>query len=136
MVVYTLLYHIDGRCVATRGRFGTSLALPCNGARALPVTGQNVAAWFALALATNSSPERRRCKHIDVGDVRYEITIQPFNENYQAAWTCDRCGESGAWAPISATPDGAIELAEMALGIHHSLVHGNPLRSSNHRKPR
>ena len=42
-----------------------------------------------------------------------------------------RCGESGAWAPISATPDGAIELAEMALGIHHSLVHGNPFESSN-----
>ncbi len=90
---------------------------------------------LGVRLATNSSPKRRHCKHIDVGDVRYEISIQPFNENYQAEWTCDSCDESGAWAPISATPDGAIELAEMALRIHHSLVHNSPFRSSNSRKP-
>ena len=90
----------------------------------------------ARVLATNSLPERRRSKHIDVGDVRYEISVYDFDKNYQADWTCDSCGESGAWAPISATPAGAIALAEMALGIHHSLVHGNPSQSSNSRKAR
>ena len=66
----------------------------------------------------------------------YDIAVSEFDVNYQAEWTCDNCGESGAWAPIGVTPDGAIELAEMALRIHHSLVHGNPSRSSNYRKPR
>jgi hypothetical protein len=111
--------------------------------QALPLLGngqyvhaQNAAARCAHALATNSSPERRRCKHIDVGDVRYEIAVYDFDENYRAEWICDRCGESGAWAPISATADGAIELAELALKIHHTLVHGSLFRSSNSRKPR
>jgi hypothetical protein len=70
---------------------------------------------------------RTRCKHLDA--------VSRFAENYRANGTCDACGEAGAWAPISATSEGAIELAEMALGIHHSLVHGNSSRPPNSRKP-
>jgi hypothetical protein len=82
-------------------------------------------------LSAKSSPPQKRCKHVDFGGVHYEIVVDEFDDYYRAEWTCDNCGESGAWAPISATPDGAMELAKLALRIHHSLVHGGPSRPLN-----
>jgi hypothetical protein len=58
-----------------------------------------------------------------LGGILYEIVVTRFEDVYRAEWTCPRCGESGSWAPVSGTPEQAIELADLAIGVHHSLVH-------------
>jgi hypothetical protein len=83
----------------------------------------------------DTGPKRTRRKQVVLGDVRYEITVSPFDQNHRAEWRCERCGKTGAWAPISDSADGAFELAKLALEIHHSLVHHDPLWSLKRSHP-
>jgi hypothetical protein len=79
---------------------------------------------------TGDHSARKRCKQMDIGGVSYEIWTYEFGSLYRAEWLCQECREAGAWAPISATPDQAVKLAQIGLRIHHSLVHGEPLRTT------
>jgi hypothetical protein len=81
----------------------------------------------AKVTGTNSAWKRR--KQFQLGGVVYEITTHEFGALYRAEWVCEQCREAGAWAPISSTPEQAIDLAEIGLRVHHTLVHGEPHRT-------
>jgi hypothetical protein len=75
-----------------------------------------------VVVSGGSSQDKRR--RLVLGGIVYEIIVTPFDDVYRAVWSCTQCGETGSWAPVSATPDRAIELAELAIGVHQTLVHG------------
>jgi hypothetical protein len=81
-------------------------------------------------------PHRKHRRHRELGGILYEIVVTPFDDVYRAEWTCDGCGEPGSWAPVSGTSEQAFELAYLAIGVHHSLVHAElpPTRAGTKRK--
>jgi hypothetical protein len=62
-------------------------------------------------------------KQIELDDVKYKIAVSESGGEYSAMWTCLACGEHGASALKSATPEQAIERAETNLYAHHTLAH-------------
>jgi hypothetical protein len=62
-------------------------------------------------------------RQVEVGGILYDIAVSGFGDIYCAEWTCSTCHEVGAWAPVSGTPAQAIELARIAIGVHHAMVH-------------
>ena len=66
-----------------------------------------------------------KTKHVEIGGVRYEITVVPYTEHmYRATWFCLVCDEEGAWAPVSLEVAQAIESATVGVEVHHSFCHG------------
>jgi hypothetical protein len=78
---------------------------------------------------TDANSAWKRRKQCEFDGLVYEISTHEFGSFYRAEWVCEQCQETGAWAPISATPEQAIELAEIGLRVHHTLVHGESRRT-------
>jgi len=67
-----------------------------------------------------------RIKQVSLGDVTYEIAVNKLAGGmYRANWTCSACDEEGAWAPLSADPAQAVQIAKLGLEVHHSMLHHN-----------
>lgn len=74
--------------------------------------------------ACNSS--RSANKQFIIGGVRYSIAVTKISGNmYRASWSCSECKEEGAWAPLSADPKQAVEMARFGLEAHHTFLHQN-----------
>ena len=67
--------------------------------------------------------EWKHRKQIALDDVRYEISVSEGGGEYSGGWTCLECGERGASALKSTTPEQAFVRAETNLYAHHTLVH-------------
>ena len=71
--------------------------------------------------------EWKLTKRVELNGVGYDITVsKDFNENCRAVWMCTSCAEEGAWAPVSGTPAGVLDLAKICISTHHALLHGRP----------
>jgi hypothetical protein len=68
----------------------------------------------------------KQLKQVNVDGVIYDICFSERSGMYQAAWVCRECCEQGPWAPVSATPSQAGELAQLGLLMHHSIAHQAP----------
>jgi hypothetical protein len=67
---------------------------------------------------------RPAIKQLNIGGVRYSITVTKVSdEMYRASWSCTECKEVGAWAPLSADPKQAVEMARFGLEAHHTFLH-------------
>jgi hypothetical protein len=78
------------------------------------------------AAPNNGSFGEPRLKHVELGDVMYEIAVNKLAGGmYRANWTCSACAEEGAWAPLSADPAQAVQIAKLGLEVHHSMLHHN-----------
>jgi hypothetical protein len=83
------------------------------------------AAARGYAIVAASDTDRSITKQVVFNDIKYDIIVKPFSSGmYQASWRCSACREDGAWAPISADPRNALELALAGLEAHHGFVHG------------
>jgi hypothetical protein len=74
-----------------------------------------VSSQFTTRLAT---------KQLNIDGLRYNITVRKVSEEmYRASWSCTQCKEEGAWAPLSADPKQAVEMARFGLEAHHTFLH-------------
>ena len=68
--------------------------------------------------------EWQRVKQIELDGIEYQITVIPiFDGMFRASWVCPTCDEKGAWEPLSGDPVQAIEMAKVALRMHHTILH-------------
>ena len=64
-------------------------------------------------------------KRLTLGGVTYNVAVQELPDGmYRATWYCSACDEEGAWAPLSMEINQAVDLARLALEVHHGFLHG------------
>ena len=63
-------------------------------------------------------------KQVILDGIKYDIHVISLSGGmFRAEWKCTACSEDGAWAPISADSQQAIDLAKLSIGVHHTFVH-------------
>jgi hypothetical protein len=63
-------------------------------------------------------------KQVILDGIKYNIHVTSLSGGmFRAEWKCAACSEDGAWAPISADSQQAIDLAKLGIGVHHAFVH-------------
>ena len=74
---------------------------------------------MALVVARWQQPQ-----HADRDGVKYDISVsEDGNGFYKAAWSCLECCEEGLLTPVGNTPEEAMHLARICVGVHHELIH-------------
>ncbi len=64
-------------------------------------------------------------EQVQVEGIAYDVFICRRGKNrFQVSWTCLECGEKADLQRIGSTPDEAKFLGEIAIGVHHQLLHG------------
>jgi hypothetical protein len=75
-----------------------------------------------------------RLSHLKFDGVSYDIGVREREDGrYSVSWVCLECFEQGPPSPAADTIERAVELAEIALHIHHSFVHDKGEHGFAHR---